>query len=184
MSGRAYKFLRRGAIGPFSQLRWPLPTAQGPGAWLETEGALVECSNGLHLLRVPDLAHWLLDELWLVEHDGDLVEGTDCLVVRRARLLRPIDAWHSGGGADRFALAARDHLVELAAGADPSLRELLDGIIRDASAHLPRRSTALAAFCAAVGISKLHADPRHGYRLERQWQSDWIARHLSLAAHT
>jgi hypothetical protein len=184
MSRRAYKFLRRGAVGPFSQLRWPLPTSQGPGSWLEAEGPLRECTNGLHVLRVPDLAHWLHDELWLVEYDGDSVEGTDCLVVRRARLLRPIDAWHVGGGADRFALAARDHLVELAAGADPSKREVLDGIIRDASAHLPRHSTALAAFCAAVGISKMHADLRQGYRLERRWQSAWIAKHMSLTEHT
>ncbi len=59
-----------------------------------------------------DLAHWLHEELWEVESEGDRVEGIDCFVVRRARLVRRIDVWNAGGAA-RFAEACIEHAAAL-----------------------------------------------------------------------
>jgi hypothetical protein len=179
VSGRGYKFLRHGAVGPVSGIAWPQPTEHGPGAWVEAEGDLQLCQVGVHVLRREDLAHWLHEELWQVEYDGEELAGIDCIVVRRARLVQRISAWEAGV-ADRFAVAARDHLAELAPKASAALRPVIDGIIGDASRHLPRHNVALAAFCSAVGASKLHDDARLGYRTERAWQSDWLVQHLSL----
>src|SRR5258706_12110985 len=59
-----------------------------------------------------DLAHWLHEELWEVESEGDRVEGIDCFVVRRPRLVRRIDVWNAGGPA-RFAEACIGHAAAL-----------------------------------------------------------------------
>lgn len=83
----AYKFLLSDRSSPFSGVRWP---AEG---WIEAEGALVPCRNGIHACRVRDLPYWLTDELWQVELDGDVIEHELKLVARRARLERRIDAW-------------------------------------------------------------------------------------------
>jgi hypothetical protein len=168
-----YKFLKRGAVGAISGFVWPR------GEWIGVEGVLEQCRRGVHVMRVCDLAYWLHEELWRVEYAGEAQLGTDCLVVPRARLLERVDAWVDGG-ADRFALAARNHLVELSPNAPADKRSMIEGIIGDASAHLPRRSTALAAYCSAIGVARLGSDESEGYRRERAWQSEWIARDLSL----
>jgi hypothetical protein len=180
VSGLGYKFLRHGAVGPTTGVAWPQPSDDGPGAWMEAEGPLAMCQSGVHVLRLEDLAHWLHEELWLVEYAGETLPGIDCIVARRARLVRRIAAWQEGV-ADRFAVAARDHLVALAPQASAALRPVVDGIIGDASRHLPRHNVALAAFCAAVGVSKLADDARLGYRNERAWQSEWLVQHLARA---
>jgi hypothetical protein len=170
-----YKFLKRGGIGAVSGFVWPR------GEWVIVEEPLQECRRGVHVLRGGDLAYWLSDELWRIEYDGDVQPGSDCLLASRARLVERVDAWSEGGGADRFALAARDHLVAVAKSAPVEKRELMEGIIRDASAHLPRHSTALAAYCAAMGVARMLDDEQNErYRRERAWQSDWIVRDLSL----
>ena len=169
-----YKFLKRGGVGTVSGLVWPR------AEWVTVEGPLEECRRGVHVLRTSDLAYWLCDELWRVEYDGDVVPGTDCLIASRARLVERVDAWSEGGGADRFARAAYDHLVERAESAPPDKRELLDGIISDASKHLPRHSIALAAYCAAMGVARMGTVGEPDYRRERTWQSEWIVRDLSL----
>lgn len=78
---------------------WPLPTGDGPGEWLEVEGELVPCRNGLHLCRAGDVPFWAGPRLYEAEHDGELVEhGSDSardskVVVRRARLTREVPDW-------------------------------------------------------------------------------------------
>jgi hypothetical protein len=168
-----YKFLRHGAVGAISGFVWPR------SEWIGVEGPLEQCRRGVHVMRLCDLAYWLDDELWRIEYSGEERVGLDCLLVPRTRLVERVAAW-SDGGADRFALAARDHLVELSRQAPAEKREMIEGIISDASAHLPRRSTALAAYCSAIGIARLGHDESAAYRRERAWQSDWIARDLSL----
>src|SRR5207237_363719 len=79
-----------------------------PPTWIEAEGPLAPCVRGIHVCRPEDLEHWIHEELWEVEVDGEQTNGLDCLVVRRARLARRIDAW-SDRGAERFAEASIAH---------------------------------------------------------------------------
>jgi hypothetical protein len=180
MSAYTYKFLTRAATGPLSGFAWPRPTGDGPGAWVEAAGALAPCANGAHLCRAGDLAHWLHDELWETEAAGDQIVGFDCLVVRRARLLRRIDAWHLGGAA-RFAEACAQHASEAAhrAPLGPVVDEV-KAIIGDAFQSARMGYAAVGAYAAALAVAKL-GDPAHQhdtYRRERAWQSEWIVRAL------
>lgn len=183
MSTYAYKFLGRGARGAVSDFRWPLPSAGQPGPWVTATAPVRLCEAGVHACRRPELAHWLHHELWVVELDGTLVEGIDCVVAQRGRLIRHLDSWVSGAAA-RFATAARDHAAEFVAKSDPEHRPLLSMYLGDASWHLPNGATALAAFCAAMTVARFYGKDRFdeaAYREERVWQSNWIAEHLSLA---
>ena len=182
MSQPFYKFLGRGALGPITEVAWPLPTEAGPGAWLEAPSPLEECHSGVHVCRTSDLSHWLHDELWLVEVAGEQRAGQDCVIATRGRLLRRVDAW-SQGAAPRFAEACRDHASQRVERAPAADLTRLRQFIADASAHLPRGNTALAAYCSAMAIAWLqggdHFDAA-GYRQERAWQSEFLARDLLL----
>jgi hypothetical protein len=179
----AFKFLARGAVGPVSGFVWPAPKPGRPGSWIEAREPLHLCASGIHACAVQQLAHWLHEELWVVELDGQLVAGHDSVVAERGRLTRQVEAW-VGGGAARFAKAARDHAAELAAGATPELQAQLKMYVADASYHLPHGATALAAFCAAMTVARLHGGGSHfdeaGYREERLWQSKFIENDLQL----
>lgn len=61
-----------------------------PGMWLEVEGPLVPCRNGLHVATPAQVLDWLSDELWLVEVDGETLDAGDKTVARRARLVRQL----------------------------------------------------------------------------------------------
>jgi hypothetical protein len=168
-----YKFLAKGALGTLSGFAWPVPGGGLPGAWVEVTGPLAPCASGIHVCRPVDLAHWIHDELWEIESDGDPIDGVDCLVVPRGRLVRRIDAWSDGGGR-RFSEACIAH-AETASGASqaPHVREWLD----DARFMAANGYLALAAFTAAFAVGRAHVDgPREdAYRRERAWQSAWIA---------
>lgn len=161
----AYKFLAAGAVGPLSRFVWP-----APGAWVEASGPLVACRVGVHVCRADELAHWIHDELWALEVGGDELAGVDCLVVRRARLIRRIDAW-SDGGHQRFAQACIERARAVAAGQLPEL--VADA--RDASAA---GFPAVAAYTAALVVARLAPDPEAAYARERAWQGRWIASEL------
>jgi hypothetical protein len=165
----AYKFLARGATGTFTAFPWP-----APGEWVDVEGELDICKRGIHVCRSSELAHWLHDELWQVEIEGEEIEGVDCLVVRRARLTHRIDAWTSGG-AERFAAACIAHAEELLGATPPSpLRDLL----ADATLALQHGYVAIAAYSAALVVGRHGADVEASYDRERGWQSTWIMREL------
>jgi hypothetical protein len=186
VSRYAYKFLAAGAVGPVSEFAWPTPLPGQPGAWVEATLPLQLCARGVHACRAEELAHWLHEELWLVELEGETLEGVDCVVAARARLVRQVEAWVHGGAA-RFARAARDHAAELVSAAPLALQTRLTEYVADSSWHLPHGSTALAAFCAAMAVAWLHGGTRFeaaGYRSERLWQSRFIAEDLKLSAAT
>jgi len=184
MSQLACKFLGRGAIGPISEVAWPMPASQGrPGAWLEAGAPIAQCQHGLHVCQPSELAHWLHDELWLVETDGPALPGIDCVIATRARLVREVAAWQKGGAA-RFAHAARDHAAQLVAAAPATAQPRLLQYVADASFHLPHGATALAAFCSAMAVAWLHGGDHFdgdAYRRERDWQSAFIAADLQLS---
>lgn len=166
-----HKFLAQGARGPVSGFAWPRARGDAPAAWVEVEGPLTQCARGVHVCRTFDLAHWIHDELWELEADGDQIEGTDCIVVRRARLVRRIDAWGAPATL-RFAEACVEHAVAHVGPATAvAVRELLD----DARFMATNGYVALSAFTAALVVSRASADADPAYRRERAWQSAWIA---------
>jgi hypothetical protein len=181
-SGPFYKFLARGARGSISGFDWPVPVQGAPGAWVEAAAPLVLCARGIHACRGHELAHWLDDELWLIELAGELHEGVHGVVAARGRLIRKVEDWSSDAPA-RFALAAYRHAEELAS-ADPAFGVIVEPHLSTQQYHLPRGNTALAAFCAAMAAARLsgqdHFD-QAAYDRERVWQSTWLLRELGLA---
>jgi hypothetical protein len=176
---KTYKFLASGAIGPMSSFHWPEPHEGAPGAWVEVEGPLELCARGTHVCRPYDLSHWLHEELWEIEVGGDRIESIDCLVVRRARLSRRIDAWHEGGAA-RFATACAEHAAEVAERAPNGVPAVVREYLDDATVCAKHGYPAVGAHAAALAVAKsgIAADEEQAYRLERAWQSDWIAREV------
>lgn len=83
----AYKFLGPGRTALYSGSVWPLE------GWVEADGPLALCRNGVHASRGGDLPGWLNDELWVVELDGELEEEGDVVFARRGRLVRNVDTW-------------------------------------------------------------------------------------------
>lgn len=182
MSLYQFKFLARGAVGTVSEFVWPQPVGSQPGEWVEAGGPLQLCARGVHVCRAGELAHWLHEELWVVEIDGELIESMDCVLAARGRLLRQVDGWTSGGAA-RFALAALDHAAQLAAASPAADQPRLQQMLADAAWHLPHGATALSAFCSAMTVAWLHGGDHFddgGYRQERAWQSAFIAEDLAL----
>jgi hypothetical protein len=172
----AHKFLSHGAIGPLSGFTWPVPAGGEPGAWVEAVGPLVLCARGVHVCRAFELAHWVHDELWEVETDGEQLDGVDCIVVQRARLTRRIDSWNATGRR-RFGDACIEHAaVQAGPESSDEVRALLD----DARFMSEGGDAALTAFTAAVAVSRSSADAvlESAYRRERAWQSAWLADQL------
>jgi hypothetical protein len=171
------KFLAKGALGPLSGFAWPVPRGGAPGAWVDVEGPLTQCANGVHVCRTIDLAHWINDELWELEVEGEQFDGVDCLVVRHARLLRRIDTW-DGPGQLSFAEACIEHAAMETGGtaATDEVRALLE----DARLMKASDYVALSAFTAAVAVSRLgsEGDREVAYRRERTWQSMWITEQI------
>jgi hypothetical protein len=91
----AYKFLRPGAVGPFSGHRWPVPAAGKPGPWVEASGWSAVCRDGVHACPAQHLPLWIWEELWEVELDGDVEAARHKLRARRGRLVRRIEPWSS-----------------------------------------------------------------------------------------
>jgi hypothetical protein len=90
-----YKVLNEhGAPNNGGKGTWPLPTAEGPGDWIEVTGPLVPCRTGLHLCDGElQLLGWLGPRIFVAEHDGERIgHEDDKIVVRRARLLHET-AW-------------------------------------------------------------------------------------------
>jgi hypothetical protein len=171
-----FKFLQRGAKGPLTGFVWT------PQVWVETSGPLAPCRNGAHLLRPHDLAHWMHEELWRAELDGEWIEGADCLIARRARVTERVEGW-SGPDGEAFAQACHDRLVaRLALATEPSVREHLTNYQWAVNWHIERRAIAMAGYVSALGLAQLAKDETtiDAYRRERAWQSEWLVRALRL----
>jgi hypothetical protein len=171
-----FKFLARGAIAPVTGFAWT------PGTWVETDGPLAMCERGVHVLRPENLAHWLHEELWRMETDGEEIAGIDCVIARRARLAARVDAW-TNGVSDALAAACLDRLARaLATTNDAADRAVLEHHHRAVTAHVQRKNPAMAAYVSAMGLSKTHGEGTiiERFRAERVWQSSFLVHALGI----
>jgi hypothetical protein len=168
---RAYKFLRPGAVAPFTAVSWPQPRDGEPGAWIET-AAVEPCRRGVHACTREDLPYWLQDELWEIELDGDVQRVGHKLVAQRGRLVRRIAAWNDeaarafsrdcAGRAASYAKASPDvagHAADATSFADGG-RAAVTGFIASRAAEL------------SGGVE--------AYDAERAAQVAWLTEHLAL----
>lgn len=110
----AYKFLRPGAVGPFSGFVWPTPGCGESGPWVEADTPVRLCLRGIHASRVEQLPHWIEAELWEVELAEPVQDAGEVLVSARGRLVRRVDAWDAATARDfetSCAWRARDQAV-------------------------------------------------------------------------
>jgi hypothetical protein len=199
----AYKFLRTGRLGPFSDFRWP-----EAGEWVRSASALTPCKRGIHACRIEDLPWWLADELWEIELGGEPTAHSHKLVASSGRLVARVADW-SPACAEEFSAAcawrARDRAAQTlrAAERDELAAELemcttLDGLVSCTRALISQApearinlavasdggQTALAgaaatsAYIAAQAAARI--DGRSGYAAERRWQANWLGDRLSL----
>jgi hypothetical protein len=110
---KLYKVLGEGRV-PYHGGKgvWPAPTKRGPGRWRSARGPLVLCENGLHLCRAKDLVSWLGPEIWEAEYEGEIVDGGDKVVVRKARLVRKCERWDERT-ARLFAYDCAEHVLPI-----------------------------------------------------------------------
>jgi hypothetical protein len=159
----AYKFLRPGAVAPFSSFAWPTGS---PGPWLEAEPD--PCASGVHACRARDLPDWVNAELWEIELDG-AIEDTRKIVAPRGRLLRRIEAWDRDAAREfgESCVAAVEKFGTVTEYADDARELVADGDVAGAS-FVAARAAELAAGTSA-------------YDAERQRQADWLVDRLELA---
>lgn len=170
MARLAYKFLRPGAIGPFSRFAWPQPVGDQPGPWVEATPARGGCVSGIHALELDHLAIWLDRELWAIELDGEVELARRKLVAPRGRLLRRIEAWTPAVLAELATAAVERARTVAAASGDATAA----GYLADA-AQYAAIAPAGSLLCAAyVGLTP------EGVAAEQVWQSRWLAARLGL----
>jgi hypothetical protein len=175
---RAYKFLT-GGRSPFTGRPWSLPRAAQPAAWMQAEGPLELCVNGIHACTAAQTPFWLANELWAVELDGEVLETKVALVASRARLAEPIKAWDEVARAafcGDCATRAQRRPIQAAS------RPLVDRVV----AWAPGGWAASVGYWAAVLAGETAAGRRDGpdyeaaFAEERADQARWLTRELEL----
>jgi hypothetical protein len=199
----AYKFLRAGRVGPFSEFRWP-----EAGVWVRAGDNVAPCRTGIHACRTQDLPWWLADELWEIELEDEVQLEDHKVLARAGRLRTRIERWtaacatHYG---EACAWRARDRAAQalrIANHADAADQltacTTLDEVRRAArqlAEHLPDTRISLtiardgavralsgaaptSAYIAAQAARRL--DGPAGYAAERSWQSRWLVQRLGL----
>ena len=171
MTELAYKFTRPVARSPFTGFTWPV------GEWVEAEGEVGLCSNGIHACRVEALPRWLDDELWRIEVDGIAVEHEGVVVARRGRLLELIEAWDAVASRE-LARSCAARIRELAAEhPDPLLQRRAEMIPEIADGPDPS-ATALSMYTTAHAADEILPG---SYWEERRRQAEWLRERLGLA---
>ena len=108
-----YKVLMSYGTSPYTGFRWPLPSDGKPGEWVEVQGDLFVCENGIHFCRgEKQLLEWLGPRIYRFEADpeADIIISTDKCVIRRGRLLSCLDAWNDVT-ARLFAADCAEHVL-------------------------------------------------------------------------
>jgi hypothetical protein len=199
----AYKFLRHGRKGPFSEFGWP-----EPGVWVRAGATTDQCRRGIHACRTRDLPWWLADELWEIELEGEPRIEDHKIVAPAGALRSQVEGW-TGACAKEYGEAcawrARDRGIEALIGARyvdaaeqlracATLEQVLDAARRLAGELPDRRigltitadgafraltaAPATSAYIAAHAALRLDGPP--GYAAEREWQSRWLTGRLRL----
>lgn len=197
----AYKFLRTGAVGRFSEFRWPTPADDRRGAWVAAEGELENCRNGIHACRVSDLLGWIDDELWEIELDGSVQELPSLLVAARGRLTRRIEPWDDAlalefatlcvqrarvdepAAAPAEAAAFAADAVALAAGRRPEMWTEAPGLPPQSPSATAANLGFVIAHAAGSAAAERSGDPaayQAGFDDARAWQLDWLTKRLGL----
>jgi len=173
MSQIAYKFTRGGARSPFTGFAWPR------NDWVEAEGDVALCANGVHACRCEALPRWLDEELWSVELDGVESELDGVVVARRGRLLERIDAWDADTSRE-LARSCAARARELAdEHPDLLIRKMANDIGGIAEGPDPS-ATALSMYCTAHAAD---VAVEGGYAAERRRQAEWLRDRLQLGGH-
>ena len=172
MSEIVYKFTQAGGRSPFTGFQWPL------SEWVEAEGDIGLCVNGIHLCREEALPRWINEELWRVEVEDVHEEHDGVVVARRARMLERIEAWN----ADTSRELARSCAVRVRQIADehpdPLIRAMADDVAGISEGPDPS-ATALSMYCTAHAADVAVAG---GYWEERRRQAEWLRERLQLNA--
>jgi len=163
---------------------WPLPNGH-PGAWLEASGPLVPCQNGLHLCEVTDLVNWIAPALWEAEYEGESIrhEGTKT-VVRRARLIKRVDAWNDRNlrlFACECAERALDAEEKAGRKVDPRSRAVVEVARRYARGNATAEELA-AAWEAAWAAAWAAAGAAAAAARAAAWEAAWAAADAAAAA--
>ena len=167
----AYKFTRPGARSPFTGFEWPV------GEWVEVDGELGLCANGIHACRVEALPRWVDDELWRIEVEGVELEREGVLVARRGRLLDRIEAWNVETSRE-LARSCAARVRELASEhQDPLLRRRAE-MIPDIADGPDPSATALSMYTTAHAADEVVPG---SYWAERRRQAEWLQDRLGLA---
>lgn len=90
-----YKFLTSAGNSTYQGFSWPLPDGDNPGLWVEVEGDLVKCENGLHAALESNLVPWIGALLFEMEFDGEVEQDDEKVWGRRARLVREVTTWNA-----------------------------------------------------------------------------------------
>lgn len=181
MTERYFKFLDAAGSGQHSGFAWPLPKGDDPGAWVEAAGALVACENGLHAARAGDCLAWLDETAYELEYDGEVLDGVDKVLGRKARLTRRL-AWDERTKR-LFACDCAERvlpLYERAVPGDARPREAIAVARRFANGAATREE--LAAARAAASAAASAAAWYAAGAAERAWQTATLVAYLDGAA--
>lgn len=166
----AVKFLRPGRIAPIRQVQWP-----EPGEWLEADGPVQLCRNGVHALALdsPSLAVWVAEELWRVELEDPQEVSPGLLAARRGCLVGRVEGWNDET-ARAFARACAAHVEDGASGRAAEYAADAKASAEGAVADFTTTTVAYMARHAAEATSP------GGFEAEKEWQSRWLADRLGL----
>lgn len=169
----AFKFLRRGAVGPFSGFRWPVDE------WVSGTEPFSACAGAIHACAADDLPYWLQEELWRVELGGPVQRHEHKLAGASGRLVERVTAWDDGR-ARRFAAACAEEVDRISARLDQSSR--------DECAAVRDEFLSYADFAAAPALATLSSylcgrvDGEGAADAERARQAAWLAAELGLGS--
>ena len=144
-----HKFLRADLVSPYAEHQWR------EGEWVDAEGDLVMCENGIHVCRPQDLIHWLDETLWEVETRGEVLDGDNKLCVRGARIVRRVEAWSETSARLFAADCAEDvlHLFETRHPGDTRPRDAIVAARRFARGEIDAEAADSAAHSAAYSAA-------------------------------
>lgn len=117
--------------------------------------------GGVVAYRAAELPHWVADELWRVELDGDITERAHSLTARRGRVVERIGAWDAAAVGE-FAEACLARHDELGGATNPCT------------------AAYMAAHAAGVLAEEAGASYEEAHDAERAWQSAWLSDRLGL----